>query len=547
MIFHRYWRFAALLFLSAGYLCAQAEFREFTDTQGRTIRAKIFSSDGLMVKLELEDGSGYETPINVFTANDQAYIKSWRPEMSASQNDERVEISQVEVVDGYYHRIGDDLGISGVVYENFVDDTPKAEINLMYGLQHGKYTQWHESTGNKEFEANFYQGKRDGITTFWYPSGKLKSQTSYKAGTQHGLANFWYESGQMKSESIWHAGQKFGIRTDWYPNGQKKSEVNYANNKLDGPGTHWYQNGEQHISASWKNGIQTGSYMEWHPNGQKKKEAVYDDQGILLSDIKEWDEEGKEIKKSRKERSSGKEKKSGGGFFSVFKKDKTKTKESKVEEPRETKPGKPRGPLLPPQGDEGYYVKLLGMISVPTEAVWSSNSTLGINDHIHSQTHDLELDSSFTFGAAWGRDLGSYRIELEGIYSGYSINTVNFDTKRATYPYSAVGDIEFFSLHLNNFYELEFTPRFETYAGIGLGLTMKSIEGASFIDNTSKIRTILPENKSGFSWQILTGMKYTIFDRHSIVGGYRFLSYGDFTDIEDLGSHNFELGYRLNL
>lgn len=530
MIFHRYWRFAALLFLSAGYLCAQAEFREFTDTQGRTIRAKIFSSDGLMVKLELEDGSGYETPINVFSANDQAYIKSWRPEMSASQNDERVEISQVEVVDGYYHRIGDDLGISGVVYENFVDDTPKAEINLMYGLQHGKYTQWHESTGNKEFEANFYQGKRDGITTFWYPSGKLKSQTSYKAGTQHGLANFWYESGQMKSEAIWHAGQKFGIRTDWYPNGQKKSEVNYANNKLDGPGTHWYQNGEQHISASWTNGIQTGSYMEWHPNGQKKKEAVYDDQGILLSDIKEWDEEGKEIKKSRKERSSGKEKKSGGGFFSVFKKDKTKTKESKVEEPRETKPRKPRGPLLPPQGDEGYYVKLLGMISVPTEATWRG-------------AHELEMDSSFAFGSSFGRDFGSYRLELEGTYASYSISTLNFRSPPGIiYHIPASGDADMFSLYINNFYELEFTPRFEMYGGLGLGLTMRTVEGFTWNGVSYG-----DEIESGFSWQILTGMKYTIFDRHSLVGGYRYLSHGDLSDFEDFGSHNFELGYRLNL
>ena len=540
MIFHRYWQFVALLLLSAGYLCAQADFREFTDSQGRTIRAKIFSTDGLMVQLELEDGSGYETPINVFSANDQAYIKSWRPEMSASQNTDRVEISQVEVVDGYYHRIGDDLGISGVVYENFVDDTPKAEIHLMYGLQHGKYTQWHESTGNKEFEANFYQGKRDGITTFWYPSGKLKSQTSYKAGTQHGLSNFWYENGQVKSESIWHAGQKFGLRTDWYPNGQKKSEVNYANNQLNGSGTHWYENGQKHISATWTNGIQTGSYMEWHPNGEKKQEAAYDDQGILISDIKEWDEEGKVIKKSRKERSSDKGKKSRGGFLSFFKKDKSKSKEPKVDEPKEPKT---RTPLLPPAGDEGYYVKLLGMISVPTDATWKTDQFANLD------THEFEMDTSFAFSSSFGRDFGSYRLELEGTYANYSISTLNFQSPTKTYPYPASGDVDMFSLHVNNFYELEFTPRFELYLGAGLGLTMRSVEGFSFTPtNPGAVpHTRKDDNESGFSWQILTGMKYTIFDRHSLVGGYRYLSNGDLSDFEDFGSHNFEFGYRLNL
>ncbi len=528
MIFNRYWRFVALLFLSAGSLCAQAEFREFTDTQGRTIRAKIFSTDGLMVKLELEDGTAYETPINVFTANDQAYVKSWRPDMSASQNTERVDISQVEVVDGYYHKIGDDLGISGIVFENFIDDTPKSEINLMYGLQHGKYTRWHESTGQKEFEANFYQGKRDGITTFWFPSGKLHSQTSYKAGTKHGLSNFWYESGQMKSESIWHAGQKFGLRTEWYPNGQKKSEVNYANNKLDGAGTHWYDNGRKHISASWTNDIQTGSYIEWHPNGQKKKEAAYDDQGILVGDPKEWDEEGEEIKQSRRKKSSNKEKKSRGSLFSLFKRDKSPKKETS--KPEEPKVRQPRKPLLPPASDNGYYVRLLGMISVPTDATWRS-------------AHDMELDTSFAFGSSFGRDFGPYRLELEGAYANYSISALNFRSPPGiVYNLPASGDADMFSLHVNNFYELEFTPRFEMYGGLGLGLTMRTVEGFSWNGVTYP-----DEIESGFSWQILTGMKFTIFDRHALLGGYRYLSYGDLSDFEDFGSHNFEFGYRLNL
>ena len=534
MIFPWQWRLAAFLFLSTGFLGAQSEFREFTDNQGRTIRAKIFETDGLMVKLELDDGSGFQTPISVFSANDQAFIKSWRPDMSGSSvNEQRVEISQVEVVDGYYHKIGDELGISGVAYENFIDDTPKAEIHLLYGLQHGKYTQWYESTGNKEFEANFYQGKRDGVTTFWYPSGNLQSQISYKADVKHGLSTFWYENGQIKSEGIYHAGQKYGIRTEWYENGQKKSEVNYSNNKPEGVGTNWYPNGQKHISATFTNGLQTGSYMEWHPNGQKKKEAAYDDRGILVSDIVQWDEEGKEIKESRKAAASDDKKKSRGSLFSFFNKDNSKTdipKKQDPSEPKAPKVKKPRKPLLPPAGDEGYYVRLLGMISVPTDASWRS-------------IHDVEMDSAFAFGASWGRDLGAYRFELEGAYAGYTISSATIrPIPGVEYNLPASGDVDMFSVNFNNFLELEFTPRFEIYGGLGLGLAMRSVEGFSWNGVTYG-----EENESGFNWQILTGMKFTMFNRHSLLGGYRYISYGDLTKFEDFSSHNFELGYRLNL
>ena len=545
MISPRYWRIATLLMLPLGMLWGQDGLRNFTDDQGRTIRARIVSTDGRLVQLELEDGTAFETPITVFTPNDQAYLRAWKPELSADVGGERVELSGVEVKDGYFHKIGDDLGITGVVFENFSDDTPKVELNLKYGAQHGPYTEWHESTGNKKYESIYYQGKQEGLTTFWYPSGKMKSQSSYKAGLQHGLTTFWYESGQIKSEGVWHAGQRLGVRTEWHENGKKKSEIYYHNGKPHGAGTAWYVTGRKRMEGNWANGYKTGKYTEWHENGQKSVEVEYDDQGIQVGDMVHWDPEGEEIEPEELAAASGetkkekkKKKKGSGGLFSFFgKKDKKEEGEIPPEEgvtptppPPPSEPKEPSSPIFTDKGDSGYYVRLLGMVSLPADATWRGH-------------HEADLDSSFAFGAAWGRDLGSYRVEIEGAYTSYTIGKFLFHSPPGpVYELPSTGDLNIFTLQINNLYEMEFTPNFEIYGGLGLGLAMRSATDFSWNG-----RGYSDEHRTGFGWQLLSGMKYTIAGRHDLTGGYRYVSYGDIDDWEDLSSHNLEFGYRLNM
>ncbi len=555
MISPRYLRIAILLILPLRVVFGQDGLRNFTDDQGRTIRARIVSTDGRLVQLELEDGTAFETPVTVFSDNDQAFLREWKPELVAGSDQERVEISGVEIREGYYHKIGDDLGITGVVYENFSDDTPKVELHLKYGVQHGPYTEWYEETGSKRYQSEYYQGKQEGVTTFWYPSGKMKSQSSYKAGLQHGLATFWYESGQVKSEGVWHGGQRLGVRTEWHENGKKMSEIYYLNGKPDGTGTAWHPTGAKRMEGTWTNGYKTGTYTEWHENGQKSKQAEYDDQGIQVGDIKYWDSEGEEYEPEKaapdsdKPAKEKKKKKRSGGLFSFFgKKDKEEgteaalAKEPSGEDPNPVLAVKPvkqpkskssSSTILTPKGDSKYYVRLLGMVSLPADATFKGRK----------DRHEVDLDSSFVFGAAWGKDLGSYRVEIEGTYASYSISDFFFQAPDGSIrQLAASGDIEVFSLQVNNLYEMEFTPNFELYGGAGVGLAFRSAQGFAW---NSKIQE--DEHRTGLAWQVLTGMKYKILGRHDLMGGYRYVSYGDLRRWESLSSHNLEFGYRLNM
>lgn len=59
---------------------AKAEFREFTDTQGRTLTAELISYNALQEQVTIKlKGKGNKTvPVNIFSETDRKYIVSWK-------------------------------------------------------------------------------------------------------------------------------------------------------------------------------------------------------------------------------------------------------------------------------------------------------------------------------------------------------------------------------------------------------------------------------------------------------------------------------------
>ncbi|MGE9292844.1 MAG: hypothetical protein ACQKBW_04465 [Puniceicoccales bacterium] len=62
-----------LLFSSA----LQAELHEFTDTQGRTMKAELINVIGNKVRLKREDGAAFTVSPAIFSQEDQDYIHMW--------------------------------------------------------------------------------------------------------------------------------------------------------------------------------------------------------------------------------------------------------------------------------------------------------------------------------------------------------------------------------------------------------------------------------------------------------------------------------------
>jgi len=79
---NRIMKAAILVFASAwGLVGATGSIaREFTDAKGRKIQAEIVSVKGEEVTIRRDDGKDYTLAINVFSAEDQAVIRAWKPE-----------------------------------------------------------------------------------------------------------------------------------------------------------------------------------------------------------------------------------------------------------------------------------------------------------------------------------------------------------------------------------------------------------------------------------------------------------------------------------
>ena len=494
-----------------GFLQGEEAFRLFTDVEGRKIMARIHNSDGQNVHLELHDGKGFITTIDIFSPVDQEYIRNWRPKPPEKLQKPFVDESEAELRDGFYYKLGEESGITGTLVSKFVDDTYKAQVGLKYGLQHGPTVLWHE-TGGKMARATFLEGRQTGVTTFWYSSGEdnKKTESAYLDGLQHGLTTFWHENGQKKAEGIWNRGQRESMHAKWHDNGKKNMEINYSAGRPHGPGASWHSNGQKKMEGHWANGVKHGLYSEWYENGQQKMEILYED-GIVQGKPTYWNTKGK---KTRKKPASG-------------------TTEAR---PPEAKPVST--PLFTAQSGTSSIVRYFGMISIPKDVIWTSSRRSSATQ----ADNDLEFGKGFVIGLGAGRDFGFYKMEIEGAYHFFSPSGIVYDLDYPPWrgPASATGDVTLYSLQLNNYLEFEFTPPTEFYGGAGLGL--------SYVDLILKRNgPTLAASGFKFAYQFMAGVNYNFSGRHNFTGGYKYFITDDLGRFEGMKTHNFEFGYKLDL
>jgi len=67
----------AILLIMLGTTAAASEVRTFTDTQGRTMDAKVTRVSGDEVYIERRDGLTTRVQISIFSEDDQKYIREW--------------------------------------------------------------------------------------------------------------------------------------------------------------------------------------------------------------------------------------------------------------------------------------------------------------------------------------------------------------------------------------------------------------------------------------------------------------------------------------
>ena len=57
------------------------------------------------------------------------------------------------------------------------------------------------SNGQKQSEANYKDGKENGLATTFFDNGQKKADENYKNGQLNGLATIWFENGQKNQKA----------------------------------------------------------------------------------------------------------------------------------------------------------------------------------------------------------------------------------------------------------------------------------------------------------------------------------------------------------
>ena len=83
--------------------------------------------------------------------------------------------------------------------------------------------------GNSEYEAEFINGKLDGISRVWLENGSLTSESEYSNGYPHGIWTAYHPNGSLMSKTNYEYGKKHGDEIWFYDNGQIKSEQKFIN------------------------------------------------------------------------------------------------------------------------------------------------------------------------------------------------------------------------------------------------------------------------------------------------------------------------------
>jgi antitoxin component YwqK of YwqJK toxin-antitoxin module len=88
----------------------------------------------------------------------------------------------------------------------------------------------------------------------------------------------YYPNGQKEIEGGYDKeGKKTGLWTSWYPSGKVSKEENYLADKKNGRQRDFYESGKPNFESNYKNNIPDGDWIFYDGQGNKKSRIVFKD------------------------------------------------------------------------------------------------------------------------------------------------------------------------------------------------------------------------------------------------------------------------------
>ena len=127
--------------------------------------------------------------------------------------------------------------------------------NYEGGKLHGRWSDFHPSTGSAREWGTFDAGIRTGIWERGSENGVILERSNFTADRRDGVTKKWNAAGQLIEEVTYVMGVQTGLRRTWYDDGTLQSEGTLEDGLRTG---YWlYQRASGAINELW-----SGEYEE---------------------------------------------------------------------------------------------------------------------------------------------------------------------------------------------------------------------------------------------------------------------------------------------
>jgi antitoxin component YwqK of YwqJK toxin-antitoxin module len=135
---------------------------------------------------------------------------------------------------------------------------------------------FYDAYGTKDNEAFFTkEGYRDGKSTYYFPSGKIRTEANYKEGSLEGGRTIYFANGQVSEKMNFSDNEENGMLRSFHINGKQKFAGYFKEGHRQGEHISYNLFGTPVVSYYYLNNDQDGYTTYYSANGKKDYEEQY--------------------------------------------------------------------------------------------------------------------------------------------------------------------------------------------------------------------------------------------------------------------------------
>ena len=213
----------------------------------------------------------------------------------------------------YYYIYGDEQGIQktygvngkltswkeielGKTVSQIYLDTNENKID-QFGQFHGEVSLHDPLMKYIRFKGNFKNGYADGVSTWYYPNGKVLSSGFYVNDEKNNKWTWYSENGSIQKEINYLNGLEDGEYKVYYDNGKISYEANYFGGRIQGVTKNYFSNGaisiesnfvddEKHGKSTYYDQFGNIIMIRYYDNGVFVSYSYLDKNGVEVTPIK---------------------------------------------------------------------------------------------------------------------------------------------------------------------------------------------------------------------------------------------------------------------